>query len=332
MSPHLSIVVPTFNRAERIGDLIASLESAATEASLEVDVEVIVVSDGSTDATMSVLASLQAQSSLVIRPFELAHNQGAASARNLGIAKATGSVVWMVDDDMIVSSQALARHFAFDHGQNTVLVGPCVLEATSPVGQLVAEYYDERFARLAQTLLVEAATDFSPANTSALRSLFTEHRFDESFRGYGFEDFELGQRLLASDVEIRFDPDAQISHRQQHNIDDIVRLKELEGKNRVAFVRRHPGQLEQTFPNGSRATSIARRLTAVQGGDAVLRALTQAAVHVFRWKRSPESARRKTWGWVNELAMHSGAAKAGYEEMVDDVVRSRTAGTASEHR
>jgi glycosyltransferase involved in cell wall biosynthesis len=95
-----SIVIPTFNRADMLGDAIRS----ALEQNHS-DREIIIVDDGSADRTES-----------VVREFGKAvrylrqENQGKAAALNLGISDSEGDVVTVLDDDDVFPPWALARH------------------------------------------------------------------------------------------------------------------------------------------------------------------------------------------------------------------------------
>ncbi|HTD25654.1 MAG TPA: glycosyltransferase family 2 protein [Candidatus Elarobacter sp.] len=90
MSPQVSVIVPTYNRAHVLGESVASLL-----AEREVDLEVVVVDDGSTDDTAALLAGLGDQRvRAVIRP-----HAGIAAARNAGIAAARAPYVAFHDSD-----------------------------------------------------------------------------------------------------------------------------------------------------------------------------------------------------------------------------------------
>jgi glycosyltransferase involved in cell wall biosynthesis len=97
-----SIVIPTFNRAEMLGDAIRS----ALEQN-HADREIIIVDDGSADRTES-----------VVREFGRAvrylrqENQGKAVALNLGISASEGDVVTVLDDDDVFPPWTLAKHAA----------------------------------------------------------------------------------------------------------------------------------------------------------------------------------------------------------------------------
>src|SRR5204863_67260 len=90
MSPQVSVIVPTYNPAHVLGESVASLL-----AEREVDLEVVVVDDGSTDDTAALLAGLgDRRVRAVIRP-----HAGIAAARNAGIAAARAPYVAFHDSD-----------------------------------------------------------------------------------------------------------------------------------------------------------------------------------------------------------------------------------------
>ncbi len=85
----VSVVIPAFNRAHVIGDAIDSVFRQGVD-----DVQVIVVDDGSTDGTRAAVARYGSRVSY----FHQA-NQGAAGARNRGLAEASGRFVAFLDSD-----------------------------------------------------------------------------------------------------------------------------------------------------------------------------------------------------------------------------------------
>lgn len=89
--PEVTVVIPTRNRWEL---LAIALRSALQQE--EVDVEVVVVDDGSTDGTPDRLAALEEPSLRLVRH---TRSEGVARARNDGIAAARGEWVAFLDDD-----------------------------------------------------------------------------------------------------------------------------------------------------------------------------------------------------------------------------------------
>ncbi len=101
----VSIILPTYNRAERIGRAIRSV-IAQTHAAWEL----IVVDDASTDATAAVVAACaDPRISYLTLPF----NCGSpARPRNVGLQIARGDVLAYIDDDNSWRPQHLARLLA----------------------------------------------------------------------------------------------------------------------------------------------------------------------------------------------------------------------------
>lgn len=91
MSEKVSIVVPTFNRANVIERALRSILKQTYS-----DYEVIVVDDGSTDDTESVVAAME---DTRIRYISLPENQGVAHARNVGIQEAQYDYIAFLDSD-----------------------------------------------------------------------------------------------------------------------------------------------------------------------------------------------------------------------------------------
>jgi glycosyltransferase involved in cell wall biosynthesis len=83
----VSIVIPAYNEADVIGQVVASLGAAAAWH------EIIVVDDGSGDGTAARAAA--AGAAVVTHPY----NKGNGAAVKSGIRHATGDYVLIIDDD-----------------------------------------------------------------------------------------------------------------------------------------------------------------------------------------------------------------------------------------
>jgi glycosyltransferase involved in cell wall biosynthesis len=95
----VSLVIATFNHARLLGEAIDSALAQTLEG-----VEIIVVDDGSTDDTPSLLARY-ADRVRVIRQ----HNRGLPAARNTGLAAARGTYVAFLDADDVLAPTKLAE-------------------------------------------------------------------------------------------------------------------------------------------------------------------------------------------------------------------------------
>lgn len=89
----ISAIIPTYNRAAHLERAIASVMAQSQPCD-----ELIVVDDGSTDGTSSLVEELAAGATIPIR---LLHqeNQGVAAARNYGIRMARGRLLAFLDSD-----------------------------------------------------------------------------------------------------------------------------------------------------------------------------------------------------------------------------------------
>ena len=92
----LSIVIPVYNEEENVEPLIQEINAAV--GPLGKPYEIVVVDDGSRDATFSVLARLHLRDSC-LRVVRLKRNFGQTAAIAAGLAYADGDVVILMDGD-----------------------------------------------------------------------------------------------------------------------------------------------------------------------------------------------------------------------------------------
>lgn len=89
----LSIIVPVYNLENYIAATLDSLLSIRFSA----DYEILVINDGSTDKSESVIRGYQQKHSQIV--LYTIENQGVSNARNLGLSKAKGEYITFVDGD-----------------------------------------------------------------------------------------------------------------------------------------------------------------------------------------------------------------------------------------
>ena len=102
MTPLVSIVVPVFNEARTVADVIERLIAIDLPAPREI----LVVNDGSTDGTREVLDRVTQRPELRIIHAE--RNGGKGSAIRIGFARATGNIVAIQDADLELDPAQLA--------------------------------------------------------------------------------------------------------------------------------------------------------------------------------------------------------------------------------
>ncbi|MEY4710295.1 MAG: hypothetical protein RIS28_1427 [Bacteroidota bacterium] len=95
----LSIVIPAYNEARTIHHILNKVEAVQLIGNIEK--EIIVVNDCSTDATAQVLRDYaEAHPQMGLQLFDHAVNQGKGAALHTGIKKATGEVLVIQDADL----------------------------------------------------------------------------------------------------------------------------------------------------------------------------------------------------------------------------------------
>jgi glycosyltransferase involved in cell wall biosynthesis len=115
-APRVSVVIPTFNGERFLADTLRAVLSQTLAP-----IQLIVVDDGSADATTDIVAAA-APSALVVRQA----NAGVSAARNHGLRLASGEFVVFLDQDDIWHPQMLQRQVAWldAHPEHDVVVSP----------------------------------------------------------------------------------------------------------------------------------------------------------------------------------------------------------------
>jgi GT2 family glycosyltransferase len=242
-APRLTVVVPTYQRRDSVRRLLTSLarQTFPVEAC-----EVIVAVDGSTDGTGDAVRAFAAPYPL--RAIE-GPNRGRAGACNAGIRAARGDIVILLDDDMEASPGFLAAHARAHEaparravvGAAPILVGP----DAPPFVRYMAAGFRSRLDRLGQPGYHLRFRDTYTGNCSIPRDALLEvGGFDEGFRIYGHEDYELALRLQAAGVELTFSADAVACQHYEKTFAAFARDGIARGRTAVLFAGKHPAAAE----------------------------------------------------------------------------------------
>ncbi len=101
-----SVIVPTYNRSNEVSELLNSLVNQTLDASL---FEIIIVDDGSTDHTESVVANVNLNTSHNVTFLKQDH-KGPGEARNYGMKEAKGEYLLFIDSDCIADENWLSAY------------------------------------------------------------------------------------------------------------------------------------------------------------------------------------------------------------------------------
>ena len=95
-SPALSVVVPVYNGAATVGELVEALRGLEIEGGLEI----VLVVDGSPDNSLDVCKQLAAEPGAPVTVLSLSRNFGEHNAVMAGLARARGAFAITMDDDL----------------------------------------------------------------------------------------------------------------------------------------------------------------------------------------------------------------------------------------
>lgn len=96
MTKEISYIIPAYNCAKTISNTVKSIEKYSSN----INYEIIIVENGSTDNTNSIIRKIRENNSRIL----LEHsNKGVSQARNKGIEIANGKWIWFVDADDQIS-------------------------------------------------------------------------------------------------------------------------------------------------------------------------------------------------------------------------------------
>jgi GT2 family glycosyltransferase len=209
----LSVIVPVYNGQ----DVLARCLDGLTKSSLAPH-EIIVVDDGSTDASAAVAGRFPVR---VLR--SEGGPRGPGHARNRGVEAASGEVVVFIDADVVVHPDTLVRmRDVFERDPDVhALFGsyddaPPALGVASRFKNLLHHYVHQHGQREASTFWAGCGAVRKPAFVAV-------GGFDEAYRTASIEDIELGLRLRQAGLRIRLCPDIQAAHLKRWTLGGLWR-------------------------------------------------------------------------------------------------------------
>ncbi len=109
--PQVTILMPTFNEQRAIRAVLAEVVAAMTDEPYSC--EILIVDDGSTDATPDLAEQFAAECwRFPVRVIRRTENRGAGFARKIGVREARGEIVVMLDADGTYPAREIPRLLA----------------------------------------------------------------------------------------------------------------------------------------------------------------------------------------------------------------------------
>ena len=225
--PRISVVVCTYNGARTLRDTLDALAQVDYP-----DYEVIVVDDGSRDDT----ALIAADYDVTLIGTE---NRGLSSARNTGLANASGEIVAYIDDDAYPDPQwlrFLARRF--QSGDWAAVGGPNI---APPGDGAIAECVANAPGGPVHVLTGDVEAEHIPGCNMAFRrsALAEVGGFDVRYRAAG-DDVDVCWRLQERGLRIGFHAAALVWHHRRNSIAAYWRQQKGYGKAEALLAAKWP--------------------------------------------------------------------------------------------
>lgn len=103
----LSVIIPSYNATEAIQIVLKNIAKVLDDLGFRY--EIIVVNDGSTDSTLTILQELEKQNSN-LRIISYEKNRGKGYAIRSGVAKSRGKWVMFIDSDLDISPEVIPKY------------------------------------------------------------------------------------------------------------------------------------------------------------------------------------------------------------------------------
>lgn len=245
----ISIVLPTYNRSSLLRE---TLEICAARRG-GVELEFVVIDDGSTDNTAAVLSELSEKIEHLV--WRTIPNGGPGQARNLGVSLATHEVVLFLGDDLQPLNddffETHARLHSIHPSNRFAVLGKCIWpeHKNHSVNFTMAHiqgHGGEQFgyADLTPHSFIDYRF-FYTANVSLKKSVISDwiaDGFKKEFTFAAYEDAELAYRLSkqTGGFAIYYDPTSVGGHIHPYTVDSFISRQLAAGMMAHTFEDLHP--------------------------------------------------------------------------------------------
>lgn len=300
--PRASIQLCTYNRARLLERV---LDACFEQTADPVEYEVVLVNDGSSDDTATVIERAKGRATCALTVIDQA-NAGLACGRNAGIARATGERIIFIDDDVLPTPTFVQEHLR-SHASHP----PAIVQG----GAINVESFDD-LPPAVWSFKDYSGNFFWTTNVSVpLATIRAIGGFNTSFSEYGWEDIDVGLRLRSRGVKAVFNKRALVYHYKPRprsgNVEQMIRQAKAQARTAVQLERLHPqwrtwlaagmNPVQRALHAWLRGVRTARRFHTMLGDLSTDRALTDRELRAARGLA--------TTAYFEELerALHDGA-------------------------
>ena len=233
--PLVSIVIPTYNRKEKLIRLIGSIQESDYK-----NLEIIVVDDSCTDGTYDTIKKIFPNIQIVRNEKELL----LAGSRNVGIRHATGKYIFLIDDENVVDKYCISRLKDVLEKDNALgMVGPIMYYLQNP--DKVWWAGTERNMTTSKTILnnkiekIKKCKDVPNAFMIKKDIVDNIGFFDEETFSVHYDEADFGERMRRYGYHIVCDPKAKVWHDIPEGIESLTRFRHVHNNTRAYYAARN---------------------------------------------------------------------------------------------
>lgn len=242
MTPAFTIIIPNYNGAHLLERNLPSVLGCIDADRLSA--QVIVVDDGSSDASLTVLKERFPAVDVVVHP----ENKGFSEAIWSGVQAARTELLFLLNSDVELKSGCLAKLLPYFDAEQTFAVCPLMLDEDGTVnrhswnvrsfqrGNLKAVDWSLEAALGTRQHHTLPALYTSGGSMMVRRSMFMQlGGFHPIFKPFYGEDYDLGLRAWRQGWSSYFEPGASVIHQSRGSIKDNVKrdyVKQVRRRNK----------------------------------------------------------------------------------------------------
>jgi GT2 family glycosyltransferase len=288
----VSVIIPYYKGAAAILECLQALDAQDNAPAFEV----VVVDDSGKEEVSKIRFSPRNYSLRMIYQ----KHKGQSAATNTGIKEARGALVLLFAQDMIASPNLLIEHRA-THGRlnspDRAVVGYMPFHPDIPHTDfhdflLSGAQFD--FVSIQDKTYVDPSKYFYAPNISLRKSFLLKNGLFDEDLVYGYQDIELGRRLMAKGLRLYFNKRALAYHYHEITLDSFCKKQKLMGKQLRVLQGKYPELeneerlefLREMF-HGRDVSVIARRFVASEDAEQKNKCLQLAARAMAKLKSGP---------------------------------------------
>ncbi len=229
----ISIIIPAYNAGDKLKECLEALEKQSFPTE---QYEIIVVDDGSTDATASIVKNYG-----VLYFYQ--DNKGPAAARNKGAEMSRGDIILFTDSDCVPDRDWIKEMFSsFQVPEVVGVKGAYKTSQRAFWARFAQVEFQERYNLLLKNKYIDMIDTYSAGYRKDV--FLSAGGFDTSFPVPNNEDTDLSYRMSLNNYKMVFNPNAVVWHLDHPDtLIKYMKLKFWRGYWRMVVYQKYSGKI-----------------------------------------------------------------------------------------